>query len=212
MANEQPMDATQQGSQADDEFAVRLGWADGNGGEEPGGSLHVVDEWGGPWVDSVAADPEDDATAPPSEEPGASELRRIQTALLGLRSDVAALRRAARESTELQELGLNLAELRAEVAELLELEPLAELRADIAALRSEVSELSQRSIAPLSVSVLAPLVAEIGELRADLVALKHRTALRASPPPERSAEDADLIARRVAEHLAPLQSKRQKRP
>ncbi len=56
--------------------------------------------------------------------------------------------------------------------------------------------------------LLEPVRSELGALRADLVALKRRTPLRADQGAGRSAEEAEQIARLVAEHLAALPSKR----
>jgi hypothetical protein len=201
MADEDPMDSMPPEGADDDEFRVRLGWGDEGDEDPPSASLHVVDEWGLPWVDTVPelleTSPEDGLDRP--TDGGPVDLHQIRTSLVELRNDVSALRRAVRASSELQELSLSIAELRAEVAELLEAKPLEEVRADIASLRSEV-ELQGNPSLPLS--VLEPMLSEIGALRSDLVAMKRRVSLRATQPGERAVDDAELIARRVAEHLS----------
>lgn len=215
MADEDPMDSTQPERTEEDEFAVRLGWGD-EGDEDPQStSLQLVDEWGLPWVDAVPEllerSPDEHALGHPKGDDRV-DLHQIRTSLVELRNDVSALRRAVRASSELQELSLSIAELRAEVAELLETKPLEEVRADIASLRSEVELLPQKVNLSLPLSVLEPMLSEIGALRSELVAMKRRVSLRATPPAERAADDAELIARRVAEHLsaqpAPKRSRR----
>jgi hypothetical protein len=215
MADEDPRYRTQPEGPDDDEFAVRLGWGESGKVDELGGSLHVVDEWGQPWVDAA---PDEPASGPDDRAPGRApeigerlEMHHIRTLVVELRNDVSALRRAVRAPAELMELALSIAELRAEVAELLDTKPLDELRADIAALRAEVNELPQRATPSIPLSVLEPMLHEIGGLRSDLVAMKHRTALRATQSAERTADEADQIAHRVAELLSASAPKRSRR-
>jgi len=213
MADEDPTDGTPPEPTQDEEFAVRLGWGDTGDDDQEGGSLHVVDEWGLPWVDAVPElmdAPPDDVLERP-EDGDRDDLHRIRTSLVDLRNDVTALRRAVRAASELQELALSIAELRAEVAELLDSKPLDEVRADITALRAEVEQLPERFAPSLPLTVLEPMLSEIGGLRSDLVAMKRRTALRATPTAERTTDEVELIARLVAEHLSTGATKRSRR-
>lgn len=187
MANEEPKDATQEDWGSEDEFAVRLGWADARDRGPAPGSVHVVDQWGTPWGDASSDDVDRPGTGP-WEAPS---------------PDV--------DQPEAQDLGVRLAELLVALADLLERQPLEELRTEIATLRSEVTALSERPPAPMSAAILEPVLNELGALRAELVALKRRTALRAAPGAQRSAEEAEEIARLVAEHLAARPSKRSRR-
>lgn len=203
------MDGTEPAKSREDEFAVRLGW--GAGGEEDprDARSQAVEEPGAPDVPLLPGVSPDGFIIERTTAGGdRRELQQIRTMLADLRNDVTGLRRAVRASSEIQELALSIAELRAEVAELLEAAPLDEVRADLAALRKDVAQLPQTS---LPLAVLEPILSELGGVRADLVAIKRRTALRAAQSTERTAEEAEQLAGLVAERLAALAPRRSRR-
>jgi hypothetical protein len=83
-------------------------------------------------------------------------------------------------------------------------EVLRALRAEVAELRADVAELPrQPSAAPGGPSddVLAQLMA----MHEEIQTVKRRLSLRASGPTERTADEAELVARLVAERLAGLE-------
>lgn len=202
------MDGTEPENSREDEFAVRLGWGAG-GGEDLRGERSQVEEPDAPDVPLLPSVSPDGFIIERTTAGGdRRELQQIRTMLADLRNDVTGLRRAVRASSEIQELALSIAELRAEVAELLEAAPLDEVRADLAALRKEVGQLPQTS---LPLAVLEPILSELGGVRADLVAIKRRTALRAAQSTERTAEEAEQLAGLVAERLAALAPRRSRR-
>lgn len=79
--------------------------------------------------------------------------------------------------------------------------------------RPDLDGLGARSVDPLTevTELLEQVRSELGALRAEVVALKRRTALRADQGTRRSEEEADEIARLVAEHLTARPSKRSSR-
>lgn len=78
---------------------------------------------------------------------------------------------------------------------------LTELRAELADLRAALSS-PARPASGGSPAGDDAVLTELAALRADLVALKRRLAVRAAGTTERDAEQAELIARLVAERLA----------
>lgn len=183
MENEDPMESAKASRPGDDEFDVRLGWGDDDEVSDPppgparaararrDAPLHMVERWG------HADDPDDDDGLDPVA--GSDVLHEIRTSVDALRDEVSALRRAVHGSTELGDLAEQLAGLRADVTELLASDPIDDLRFDIAALRAEIAGASTKPGAPLPIPVLDPILREIAAVRADLVALRRRTALRA---------------------------------
>lgn len=80
-------------------------------------------------------------------------------------------------------------------------EALTAVRAEVADLRAAVEDRSPSGRGESGVPADAVLE-ELASLRAEIVALKRRLAVRAAAgTTDRSAEDADLIARLVAERL-----------
>jgi hypothetical protein len=212
MADEDSMDSTQAKRANDDEFAVRLGWGEA-GGEDlrssPATAADEQDRQSAPLLPGVS--PDGHIIERTTDAGDRREMHQIRTLLADLRNDVTALRRAVRGSTELQELTLSIVELRAEVAELLEAAPLDEIRSDIAALRHELEQIPQPERTSLPISVLEPILSELGALRSDLVAIKRRTALRAAQSSERTTEEVEQIARLVVEKLSAGTSRRSRR-
>lgn len=206
------MDSTQAKRSNDDEFAVRLGWGEA-GGEDlrdsPAPATDEQDRSSVPLLPGVS--PDGHIIERTADAGDRREMHQIRTLLADLRNDVTALRRAVRGSTELQELTLSIVELRAEVAELLEAAPLDEIRSDIAALRHELEQIPQPERTSLPISVLEPILSELGALRSDLVAIKRRTALRAAQSSERTTEEVEQIARLVVEKLSAGTSRRSRR-
>ncbi len=200
MANEDSMESRQDRPPVDDEFSVRLGWGGASDDGVADRPLRVVD---GP---RRRAEPMRAAGVDANGDPATAiraELAELRRALTALAEDV-------RGSAELQEVATGLVELRADIADLLDAEPLEQVRADIASLRDEVAKMPRptRGGNPraagrsLPIPVLEPVLAELAALRTDVQALKRRTPLRADGLSERTAEEAELIARLVAQQLA----------
>jgi hypothetical protein len=207
--NEDPVESAKASPPGDDEFDVRLGWGDDDEVSDPppgparaararrDAPLHMVERWG------HGADLEDDDDYDDLDPvAGGDALDEIRTSVDALRNEVSALRRAVHGSTELHDLAEQLAGLRADVTELLAADPVDDLRFDIAALRAEIAGAPTEHGSPLPIPALDPILNEIAAVRTELVALRRRTALRAKGESDSTVDEADLIARLVAERLA----------
>jgi hypothetical protein len=196
LANEEQMETTRPGED-DDAFALRLSWDDADDdarAREPSPPRHLEDRQNGSGSSPAPGDPADPIGPGVHDLVTRVELRQIGVALGELRREVA--------------------DLRTGVAALLEdrtstagdHQSIDDVRADIAALHDDLNRRLPED--PTSaIPELRPVVDEIVALRADMVALKRRIAVRASAAGDATGDQADQIARLVAERLAGLPPK-----